>query len=101
MEEDLFFPMLEEKARIPAGAGPTAVMRAEHRRIQELLDAMEKDLLGSYCAALIQAIESQPAQLSPFLHSHDMKEESVLYPLADRALSQADRDALCFRMQAV
>ncbi|SRR5579885_3150470 len=101
MEEELFFPILEEKAGIPAGAGPTAVMRAEHRQIRQLLDAMEKDLLGGFCATLIQAIENQPAQLSSLLRSHDMKEENVLYPLADRVLTEADRDALCLRMQAI
>jgi hemerythrin-like domain-containing protein/uncharacterized protein (DUF2249 family) len=100
MEEDRLFPLFEDRSRIPAGSGPTAVMRAEHQQIEGILSTLEKLLAGGDCAAVIQAIEGQPVHPSVLLHSHDAKEESVLYPMADRLFTQAEKDDLCLKMQS-
>ncbi len=101
MEEECLFPRLEERGRLPAGAGPTAVMRTEHRAIEQILTSLENDLASGNCATLIQTIENQPIHPSDLFRSHDMKEESVLYPLADRLFDQDEREELRRLMQAV
>lgn len=86
---------------MPAGAGPTAVMRAEHREIETMLSTVEKLLTAGDCATVIQTIEGQPVHPSALFHSHDSKEENMLYPMADRLFTQDDKDGLCLKMQAV
>ena len=39
-EEELLFPVFEEKAGLSPNQGPTAVMRAEHRQIEMLLEGI-------------------------------------------------------------
>lgn len=101
MEEDRFFPLFEKRSRIPAGSGPTAVMRAEHQEIEAILSKVEKLLSAGDCATVIQTIEGQPVHPSALFHSHDAKEESVLYPMADRLFTQAEKNDLCLKMQAL
>jgi regulator of cell morphogenesis and NO signaling len=101
MEEDHFFPLFEDRSRIPAGSGPTAVMRTEHQEIEATLMMLEKFLGASDCATLIQTIEGQPVHPSSLFRSHDAKEERVLYPMADRLFTQEEKDDLCLKMQTV
>jgi regulator of cell morphogenesis and NO signaling len=101
MEEDLLFPLFEDRSGMPTGTGPTAVMRAEHREIEAILMAVEKLLDAGDCATLIQTIEGQPVHPSALFQSHDAKEERVLYPMADRLFTQAEKDDLCLKMQSV
>jgi hemerythrin-like domain-containing protein/uncharacterized protein (DUF2249 family) len=101
MEEEHFFPLFEERSRMPAGSGPTAVMRAEHREIEATLKEMEKFLSVGDCATVIQTIEGKPVHPSSLFSSHDTKEERMLYPMADRLFTQEEKDQLCFKMQAV
>jgi regulator of cell morphogenesis and NO signaling len=101
MEEDCFFPLFEARSGMPAGSGPTAVMRTEHREIEEILASMERLLDAHECATLIQAVEGRPTHPSTLFRNHDSKEENMLYPLSDRLFSQSEKDQLCLRMQAV
>jgi regulator of cell morphogenesis and NO signaling len=100
-EEDLFFPLFEDRSRIPAGSGPTAVMRAEHQEIEETLRAVENVLGAGDCATVIQTIEGLPVHPSLLFRSHDAKEENVLYPMADRLFTQEEKDDLCLKMQTL
>lgn len=94
MEEQILFPALE--AAVGPGFGPTAVMRREHVQIRGLLDDMR--------AALDARDREQFLGLSEtfnlLVQQHNMKEEGVLYPLADRQLA-ADAGQLIEAMQAV
>lgn len=101
MEEDHFFPLFENRSRIPAGSGPTAVMRAEHREIEATLRTLEQSLDAGDCATLIQNIEGQSVHPSLLFRAHDEKEERVLYPMADRLFTQEEKDDLCLKMQTV
>lgn len=101
MEEDCLFPLFEERSRIPEGSGPTAVMRAEHQEIEAILRMMEEFLNAGDCATIIQTIEGQAVHPSVLFHSHDVKEESMLYPMADRLFTQAEKDHLCLKMQTL
>ena len=77
IEEDLVFPAFERLARMPAEAGPTAVMRVEHRAIERLLAAVGDKLAQGRDAS------GEAAELQRTLEAHNMKEESVLYPMTD------------------
>ena len=101
MEEDQFFPLFEDRNRMPAGSGPTTVMRAEHQEIEAILSRVEKLLRAGDCATVIQTIEGQPVHPSLLFRSHDAKEENVLYPMADRLFTQGEKDDLCLKMQTV
>ncbi len=95
-EEKLLFPEFESKAGFSSTMGPTEVMRAEHREILEILERIE------------QAIGDGSARVEPLrqgLHSvlgdHNLKEENVVYPGTDQALTALERDALVARIQAM
>jgi regulator of cell morphogenesis and NO signaling len=101
MEETFLFPLFEERSRIPIGSGPTAVMRAEHQELEATLRTLEKLQEAGSCATVIQTIEGQAVHPSVLFRSHDSKEESVLYPMADRIFTQPEKDELCLKMQTV
>jgi iron-sulfur cluster repair protein YtfE (RIC family) len=84
VEERLLFPALEARAGM---AGPTTVMRHEHRAIEQLI-ALAEDSLQSQDAIRFGA---EAAELAAILAGHNMKEERILYPRSDAALDEAER----------
>ena len=93
-EEEILFPAVEERAGLPTHAGPTAVMRAEHVEIRACLAGISSDLAeGGAGATEIRA------RMLSVLEGHNLKEEQILYPLADRALGKVEADALVARIQ--
>lgn len=91
-EEDILFPAFEEKTGLQ-DSGPTAVMRLEHRRIEELLDALGESF------GTAQA-EAHLASLLDVLTMHNRKEEDILYPWLDRSLSASEVAAMLARIEA-
>ena len=93
-EEEILFPGFEAGTGMSPQAGPTAVMRIEHREIERLLEAIRGALAGI----------ADPLPLRTELHrvlaAHNMKEEQVLYPMTDRALGPEESDILVSRIQA-
>lgn len=91
MEEDVLFPAFEQATG--SQAGPTAVMRSEHLQMREIIDELQ------------QALDQRDAEnfagiadtLNIMLQQHNMKEEGILYPMADRVLSN-EREALLHNM---
>lgn len=79
-EEQTLFPALE--AALPAAAGPTSVMRSEHSQMRELLGELRAAIRAGDAQALGDAVEI----LLFLMQQHNAKEESVLYPMADRIL---------------
>ena len=78
-------------------AGPTFVMRMEHKDIQDYLDrvlegAVAKDLAKTKDAA---------AQLTGILADHNMKEEHILYPESDSFLNESERSTVVKKAQAI
>ncbi len=84
-EEDLLFPLWEEKCGLAEG-GPTLVMRAEHRQIGEQLEAIQ-DKVGEHNPES----EQEEKVLRDLLHSHNMKEERALYLEIDRVTRPEER----------
>ena len=80
MEEEVMFPAFEQASGMTQG--PTMVMRREHDQMRALFaqieDALQRhdedDFLGSTETLLI------------LIQQHNMKEEGMLYPMADEQL---------------
>lgn len=80
VEEDLLFPRLEPHL---GQMGPLAVMRDEHREIDNLLEAIKRE-------SDIGALKSSIGQLLALAHGHFQKEEQVLFAMARRFLDDAE-----------
>lgn len=94
-EEQLLFPAFEQKTGMPREAGPTAVMRAEHRDIEMILEAIRETIQAPGPAA-----DTLRAELRRVLGSHNEKEEQVLYPGIDNLMTPEESDELVARVQA-
>lgn len=94
LEEELLFPEFERLTGMTPQAGPTAVMRHEHRQIEGFLRTLERTI-GVSSGEAEQARES----LQRVLVHHNAKEEQVFYPTTDRLLGDAERRALVDRLR--
>lgn len=79
MEESVLFPAFE--ARMGSSMGPTQVMRMEHERMRGLLTQM-----ASAAASNVETVVDLGDTLLMLVQQHNVKEEGVLYPMADRVL---------------
>jgi len=93
-EEKVLFPAFEELTGM-TGGGPTFVMRSEHVQLRRLLEAVTSALGAADAAAAGESLR----RLVQTLGLHNMKEERMLYPMADRAAGDARHD-LAKRLQA-
>ena len=94
-EEDLLFPLWEEKTGMSEG-GPTFVMRAEHRRIGQQLEAIHDKV-----AEQNPDSDQEEQALLDLLGSHNMKEERVLYPSIDQVTSVEERETVFRNMKNI
>ncbi len=86
MEEDVLFPAFETQTG--SSLGPTAVMRKEHQQIRGLLSRMAEAMDKTDKLAYLGYSET----LNIMMQQHNLKEESVLYQMADRILrAQAEQ----------
>lgn len=92
MEETVLFPAFERATGM--ARGPTEVMRQEHAQMRELLVRLEQALSAEDSAAFLGNSET----LLVLMQQHNLKEENVLYPMADRVLA-GERDALLETMR--
>jgi hemerythrin-like domain-containing protein len=88
-EETHLFPAMEGHG-LQAEVGPTAVMREEHRIgrgfVKDMGDAVARKDLDAFTGAARQYVE--------LLREHIMKEDQVLFPMADSILPAAEQDEL-------
>ncbi len=94
MEEDVLFPAFE--ARTGMVGGPTYIMRGEHEQMLGLMDNMRAALAREDYHAYMSLSET----LLMLMRQHNMKEENILYPMADQALA-AERDGLLATMSGL
>lgn len=88
VEEGSLFPAFEEATGMHSG-GPTFVMRSEHRQVEAILARLADELSRADFDAIGRTLsETRPAEL---YENHDAKEEGMLYPMADRAISGESR----------
>jgi len=82
LEEQLLFPAVEAATGM-FDAGPTHVMRMEHEHMRAVLDQMAAAMERGDREELLD----QGDTLHILIQQHNVKEEGVLYPMAERALS--------------
>ena len=92
-EEEQFFPAFE--AITGSSEGPTAVMRYEHEQVRGLLGKMAEALLNQDREAYLSLAES----MMILLQQHNMKEEQMLYAMADRVISPDKKEELISKME--
>jgi iron-sulfur cluster repair protein YtfE (RIC family) len=86
-EEGLLFPAIETFTG--SSGGPTEVMRREHDQMRALLADVQDTLTRREVDACLGNIET----LMTLIQLHNVKEEQILYPMADKHLSTG-RDTL-------
>jgi len=94
-EEDLLFPMLEKKG-LPRAGGPIGVMLWEHDKgralIREMASAAEAYRSGDAASGPRWALAA--TGYADLLREHIMKENEILFVMAQRMLSDAEQREL-------
>ena len=80
MEEKVMFPTFEEVTGMTQG--PTMIMRMEHDQMRQLLNDLQEDLEKKDRKHFFGVSES----LMMLMQQHNMKEEQMLYSMADMRL---------------
>jgi hemerythrin-like domain-containing protein len=94
MEEDVLFPAFEQSTGM--SMGPTQVMRMEHVQMRELFDAMADAVKQQDRDEFLGQAET----LLVMMQQHNMKEEQMLYRMADQALA-GEMEEVLQQMRAV
>ena len=81
MEEKVMFPTFEDVTGMIQG--PTMIMRMEHDQMRQLLNALQEDLESKNKNHFFGVSES----LMMLMQQHNMKEEQMLYTMADTHLA--------------
>jgi hemerythrin-like domain-containing protein len=76
--------------------GPTQIMRMEHRQMSDLLNQLSDGLTRQDADAFLGDCET----LLIIMQQHNMKEEQMLYHMADQVLAGEAEDVIG-RMRAV
>ena len=94
-EEDHLFPLLEKKG-LPRAGGPVGVMLFEHEQGRALIRQMG-EASEAYSRGQAGAGESWICAARGYidlLRGHIMKENNILFAMADRLLSPAEQEVL-------
>ncbi len=94
MEEQVLFPAFEERAG--QSKGPTQSMRMEHNQIRDYLSKLSQAMAHHKREDYL----STAATLREFRQQHNVKEEQMLYRMADLSLA-LDAENIIQRMQSV
>lgn len=84
-EEKALFPSFEEATGMTEG--PTAVMRMEHEQMRQLLSQLAEAVDAQNGSRFLGLSET----LMVLIQQHNMKEEQMLYPMCDQALTDPSR----------
>ncbi len=82
MEEKVMFPAFEDATGMTQG--PTMVMRIEHEQMKQLLNSLQEDVNKKDKNHFFGVSES----LMMLMQQHNMKEEQMLYKMADMHLGE-------------
>ena len=82
MEEDILFPAFDARSGNAVG-GPTADMRMEHQKIRGMLEEIGEAIEAGQAE---QALDRGDTLLM-LVQRHNIKEESMLYPMAENMLA--------------
>lgn len=89
-EEDLLFPALADRG-LPSGAGPVAVMLAEHEQGRALTRGMAGALerLGAGDGGAYADLRAAAVAFVDLITGHIAKEDGILFNMADRLIGEA------------
>jgi len=88
MEEKVMFPAFENKTGMTQG--PTAMMRMEHDQMRGLLEDLKTDVRETNKNHFFGVSES----LMMLMQQHNMKEEQMLYAMADNHLGDVVNEVI-------
>lgn len=94
MEEEVFFPTFEDKTGMRQG--PTMIMRSEHEQMRNLMQQMRQAVEQGNADLLLKV----GSTLVFVMQQHNVKEEQMLYPMADAHLG-SDVELLLKKMQLI
>ncbi|MGO9004676.1 MAG: hemerythrin domain-containing protein [Beijerinckiaceae bacterium] len=94
LEEELLFPAFEEKTGMTGG--PTAIMRMEHEQMRGMFVQMRSAMEAKDREQYLGAAET----LLILLQQHNMKEESMMYPMLDQSLGE-DAHSLLAQIESI
>ena len=80
VEEEALFPAL--KAAMASAEGPVQVMLMEHEQMRGLLVQLKNAVAQNHARDCLDVTET----LLMIMQQHNMKEENILYPMADQSL---------------
>lgn len=100
-EEGHLFALMAERG-FSQEQGPLAVMLFEHEQgracVRAMTGAVEAAAAGDRAA--VEAFAQAAQAYAELLRGHIQKEDGILYPMAERALTPADQQALAARFAA-
>ncbi len=82
MEEEVLFPAFDAKSGM-AGSGPVSVMKMEHRQMEGLLEQIGKTIEAGNAEEAMDLGDT----LLMLVQQHNVKEEGMLYPMAENLLA--------------
>lgn len=94
LEEKLLFPAFEEKTGMTSG--PTETMRMEHEQMRGMFAQMRAAIDAKDAEQYLGNAET----LLILLQQHNMKEESMMYPMLDQSLGD-DAHSLLTQMESI
>jgi hemerythrin-like domain-containing protein len=99
-EEKVLFPLLERREK--AAGGPVSVMLSEHEAGRQAIRAIDEALpRAASDPAARDAVAENLATYAHLLRLHINKENSVLFPLADRVLDAGDKEQLAAEFERI
>ncbi len=101
-EEDVLFPELEKRGLLRDG-GPIGVMLAEHEIGRKYIRGMSEglDRLRQGDRGAVNAIRENSTGYRELLNTHIYKENSILFPMADRFLNDDDAAKIIDRFEEI
>lgn len=93
LEENLLFPAFEERTGMTSG--PTETMRMEHEQMRGMFAQMRAAIEAKDAALYLGVSQT----LLILLQQHNMKEESMMYPMLDQSLGD-DAPGLLSQLEA-
>lgn len=94
LEEELLFPAFEEKTGMTGG--PTAIMRMEHEQMRGMFAQLRATIEAKDREQYLGVGET----LLILMQQHNMKEESMMYPMLDQSLGD-DAPSLLVQLENV
>ena len=96
-EENVLFPMMEKY--LGKGQGPVAVMEYEHEQAKGLIGSFLKNSAATLTEGNLVSQSKKVSDACDLLINHFAKEEAVLFPMAEKLFTDAEKKELYEKIQ--